>query len=842
MPAFRKGKFMKKVDLNHGWRLRGTGMSVKSPEELSIKEGCWYECDVPCDVRMPLIAAGVIKDPVLAGYSYESEWIEDRAWWYFKGFEYKDENYGAAELFMGSIDTDAEIYLNGIHIGSHRNAHRAFIKDVKEFLVSGMNTLAVRVTTGLEKINSEDFGEIDRACCSECDGNVYDKHRGDYRRAFVRRPQYTIGWDWGPRVVTCGIVGDVELRCFKKIAVRELRLTTGRDCSKIAVAANIEVLDCFATMECGFGFTMDFGGATEVSVKEEKVFLTSGYNYIDFEVEVEEPKLWWPNGYGEQNLYTVNFNVACGGEVISYPAFSYGIRHIEMDLSPITGEERYFALKVNGVRIFCKGGDWIPADSIYARVSDAKYEALIGEAAQANFNALRVWGGGIYEKEIFYDLCDRYGILLWHDFMFACSTYPDHIDGFREECRREIDYQTKRLRNRACIGLFCGNNENHEIFYARGDENHWNLNYTRNKQYGLYISNVVAKEVLRNNCPGIPYWPSSPYGGERPTSEMVGDVHHWGAAMMNPNMENRIDPFVYDRLDAKFVSEYGYIGPCPIESIETYFDGQEVDRNSPIWKLHNNNFEKETVLAGISKHYIAGAGALSLEDYLRYAGAVHSLILGYSLEAIRFKEHCHGAIFWMYNDTWGEVGWTIIDYYLRRKTAYYGVKRAFRTKKLSLRAVDGTVTLQACNDTPENIKVKAKAGYISLDGKIRELEDIEISAGPRSREYVYSRSLPDRDYTFGLFAVIPEGVFEPVALYTGDYSELHTVKSDIEMVCREEDGGVAVTLKSPVYTHFVCIEGGFKCSDNYFDLLPGEEKTIVVFGAKPEDIRVTSLN
>lgn len=296
----------------------------------------------------------------------------------------------------------------------------------------------------------------------------------------------------------------------------------------------------------------------------------------------------------------------------------------------------------------------------------------------------RVWGGGIYEKEYFYQLCDRFGILLWQDFMFACATYPDHREGFVEECRKEMDYQTKRLRNHACIGFFCGNNENHEIFYAKGECNNWHLSYSRNKQYGMWLSNGVAKEVIHCNCSHIPYWPSSPYGGESPDSEKVGDVHFWNAAMMNACMQRRFDPFVYDGLKARFVSEYGYIGPCCMETIKTYFDGRPVERDSHIWRLHNNGFENQTVCAGITYHYGVNPQNLTLENYLEYAGAVHTLILEYSLEAIRFHEECAGAVFWMYQDTWGEVGWTIIDYYLRRKMAYYGVKRAFAPQKLTL--------------------------------------------------------------------------------------------------------------------------------------------------------------
>ena len=520
------------------------------------------------------------------------------------------------------------------------------------------------------------------------------------------------------------------------------------------------------------------------------------------------------------------------------------MRTVALDVSPLreAGEERLFTWVVNGAPIFCKGGDWIPGDSIYARVSDHKYEVLIQEAVEANFNALRVWGGGLYERDIFYELCDRYGILLWHDFMFACSTYPDHREAFRQEVRREMDHQTKRLRNHPCMGIWCGNNEDHEIFFQNGERKGWGLDYSREKQYGLYASNVIAKEVIHANCPEIPYWNSSPYGGALPFGQTAGDVHYWGQAMMSPEMENRIDPFVYDKITAKFVSEYGYIGPCTLDSIREYFDGQPIERGSAIWNHHNNAFEKHTVLAGIEKHYGIQAENLSLEDYLYYAGAVHGLLLGYSLEAIRFKETCAGAIFWMYNDTWGEVGWTIVDYYLRRKIGYYGVKRAFLPQKVALRVVDGEVVVQLCNDRPEAIDLPAQYGYVSFDGKVRELRDIRLTAAPRSRAYVLREPLPDCDWTRGALVVLPAHTLQPASLYLLEHKKRILPAARVTLLACEPAGShMRLTLHSDVFAHHVTLHGDYKFSDNYFDLLPGETREIIAYHTDRTDWTITSI-
>lgn len=840
-----RGEYTMKICLNDSWKLHKAQL-FRGKEEfhrIKMEKEDWYDCSVPCDVRMPLIEYGVIRDPVLADYCHESEWVEKHAWWYFKTFHFDNdpEMYEVTELFIEAIDTQSDIFFNGIWIGSHANVHRPFVKDVKEYLRQGENEIAVRVTTGMENVSDEDLSELNWAICHEKDNGALD--RGDYRRAFVRSPQYNVGWDWGPRVVTCGIVGKVELCCFEKIAVREVKVAVKSlgDPAVLDVMANIENFNMFSTRDCDISFQISLDGRICVSRELKRQLITSGYNYINFTVELPDPQLWWPNGYGEQPLYDISFSVVCQGVKEEFPSFKYGVRTVELDVSPLydEGEERLFTWVVNGQPIFCKGGDWIPSDSIYARISRKKYDVLIKEAIEAHFNVLRIWGGGLFERDYFYELCDKNGLLLWHDFMFACSTYPDHRESFRNEVRLEMDYQTKRLRNHPCMGIWCGNNENHEIY---SHATAWGLNYTRERQYGMYTGNVIAKEVIRNNCPEIPYWNSSPYGGTEPGSEAAGDVHHWRNAMMSPEMENRINPFGYDKITAKFVSEYGYIGPCSLDSIKEYFDGNPVERGSKIWNLHNNTYERHTVLAGIEKHYGIKAEDLSMEDYLYYAGAVHGLILGYSLEAIRFKDFCAGAIFWMYNDTWGEVGWTIVDYYLRRKIGYYGVKRAFLPQKVALRVIEGDVVVQLCNDHNEAIDIDARYGYVSFDGSVSELKPLKLTAEPRSRKYILREKLPEYDYRKGTLVVIPEHTIEPASLYTMEFKKLEVPKAEVKITgCVQDGENVRLTVSSDVYAHHVTIWGDYKFSDNYFNMLPGETREIVAYNANVREWKVTSI-
>lgn len=829
---------MDRIELNAGWKVVEAPLDwgKEQLEAAAAREAEGMPAQLPCDVHTPLEQAGRIRDVVRADYCFEAEWIERRSWWFFKHFSGGEVDLTAdvIELTLESLDACAEVFLNGQWLGGHRSAHFPFVAGIKGRVRPGDNLLAVRLTTGLEQVSDQDLAEINWAVCHE-EGNGCPE-RGDRRRAFVRKPQYAIGWDWGPKAVTCGIVKGAFIQCHHKTAIRGAHLTTrraGRD-ALVGLELTVDQLDIIATKDADVEVTLSLDGRPCAHLLERDILLTSGLNYLDFELELKDAQLWWPSGYGAQPLYTVEVTVSCEGHCTRLEPFEFGVRTIELDTSRTGPDTRAFALKVNGVPIFCKGGDWIPADSVYARVSAEKYQALVAEAREANFNMLRVWGGGLYERDEFYQACDRMGILLWHDFMFGCASYPDHLDWFRALVDRELDYQTRRLRNHACLALWCGNNEDHWIFNAL-DNPQWNIDICYEKQYGLYTANVQAKRAVRANCPEIPYWNSSPYGGERPNADGVGDVHHWHSCMMNPEMAKRIEPKEYDKVMSRFVTEYGYPGPCSMASIADYFDGAPIDRTSRVWEMHNNTFEKKTVAAGIEKHYLDGAAQLSLEDYILYAGMVQSTMLGYSLEALRFKDFCAGALFWMYNDTWGEVGWTIVDYYLRRKISFYGVKRAFEPIKLMMRVVDGQLVVMGANDTDQEVELsEAQLGYLSLDGSERRLSSLPIRLEPRSRSCLYRGALPEGDLLKGLVVLITgDARVEPAALRQHDLRALKRSPAQVQVLSEVREGDdVLVTLTAPVYVHGVHLPGELKCSDNYFDLLPGQVKLVRVESAQ----------
>lgn len=816
-----------RLNLNNSWMLRQEELEcdAKDFEKVLSAKDDWFTTNVPCDVWHVLIKNGIVSEPLIGVNSFEGKWIEKKSWWFKREFSLEEKALKSEvnELVLESLDYGADIFLNGEHIGVQMNSYYPFKKNVKELLKPSNNILLIRLTTGLERVDKSKLSKYNVASEEEIENG-----RGEMRRAFLRKPQYVYGWDWGPRVVTCGIMKDIWIDCYDKVAIRWAKTTVKsiETDAKLDFSVEIENFNQLSTLEGRLNTDIYFESELVDSMKQE-VFLGSGLNYIDFEMAVKNPKLWWPNGMGDQNIYQVNVSFECDGVYTQYPKYDLGIKTIEVNQSKLTNGSRKFEFVINGIPVFCKGANWIPADSIYGRVTEEQYEILISEAKEANFNMLRVWGGGFFEKDIFYDLCNKNGIMLWHDFMFACAEYPEDEKWFVEEVEKEIDYQTRKLCNNPSIVLWCGCNENIWAFDVW-----WKVN----NKYGAKIYNYIAPSIVRKNCSNIPYWNCSPYGGSRPNGDEAGDCHNWADLMMNEDMKIRITPEEYDKVTSKFVSEYGYIGPLKRSSVERYLGGEPFDITSKTWQHHNNTFEKDTVLAGIDYHYLSTEN-LGIDEYLLYAGLCQGLMYGYSLEAFRFREDCFGGLFWMYNDCWGETGWTIIDYYLTRKIPYYFVKRALAHTSLILREKDGIVTVVCANDSNIQRELEIEYGYIAFDGMIKKTDIFKLTLETISRIKVleFNKKNFGNDKTGVFFAKVTNCDDIPLALLrTTTFRQLNpsSAKIDVKSIkrCGEDIIVEIITDKFAHAVHFN-LNDEIRLSDDYFDMLPGENRKITIYRA-----------
>lgn len=828
----------KVISLNGDWDLRDEILSYPLAEALAltVEPDGWIDQPVPGDVHQGLAAAGRISPPLLGLNSFDCAWTEHRSWWFRRTFEVEPAWLEAdvLELEMNGLDANAEIFLNGAHIGSHPTAFRPFVADVKRWLRPGENVLLVRLTAGVETISELDTDHCNGVRASTEAGNGRP-NRGDPRRIFARKPQYSWGWDWSPRLPTTAIGGDVTLRVMETAAIRDVALRPMQhgDAAFVDVTVTADQFHDYKTKPGRVVVTLTDDEGRAFSAQAD-VLLRSGYTFVDLRVSIPEPKLWWPNGLGDQHLYRVEAQLQVGESTMAYPAFDYGLRFVELATLDT------FAFVINGRKVYAKGANWIPADALYARVTDETYDTLVREARDANFNMLRIWGGGLYERDAFYEACDRYGIMIWHDFMFACAPYPDSLPAFRVEVEKEADYQTRRLRRHASLVLWCGNNENTWGFADWWDER---------TQGGAYLYNYLLPSVVARNCPELPYWNSSPYGGERPNDAGVGDRHHWHDCMMNPDMAKRITPEEYDQCDALFVSEFGYIGAPVKETVMAYLDGAPFDRHGEVWQHHNNTFEKQTVDAGIRKHYV-DPETLDPDAYLLYSGLVQGLMYGYALDAMRVRSNCHGSLFWMFEDCWGEVGWTIVDAALRRKPSWYFVRRAYAPVRLIARPVGADqIRVVVANGVDAPAVFEMEVGYVSLDGAVCDLATVAVDAPPLTRHEAARFDRGDHDPRRGLWiARVPGHPEIPPAIFrAGDYRDLAVPPCTLDVTVAAISATTCrVRVSTDVYAHAVhlTLPPGARLSDNYFDLLPGTSREVVVAseGVAPEAITVHCVN
>jgi beta-mannosidase len=464
------------------------------------------------------------------------------------------------------------------------------------------------------------------------------------------------------------------------------------------------------------------------------------------------------------------------------------------------------------------------------RVPRQKYKTLVEEAAACNFNMLRVWGGGLYEPDCFYDYCSEHGILIMQDFMYACAFYPDNLPWFMHEAALEAEYQTKRLGAQACLALWTGNNEVHESFtdWFPGETAPQHLS-------GAKIFNYLLPDIVRKNTPMVPYMPSSPFYGNRANDLFSGDSHVW--SWMRPPQETGF-AFTYeleafDRLAAKvrFSSEYGFYGALKPSSVTKFFDGEEIQYENEIWRHHGEHEGKKRLIREAINRHLTDAADLDKDAYLLYCGIMQGILYEEMTTALRSQGHCSGQLIWMYNDCWPETGWTVIDSYTTRKNSFYFLKRAFALKKLIIRVKEGALRISCVNDSPEILSVDLVYGYMDFAGHVTETRVHFLQLPAFSREdFTAQRGAEDLTKGFYFVKEVSGCGFDPAISLRGYYRAVVFPKAEIR-VAREEkwQGGTKLVVVSDQFVpvaHVRTPDDTTRLSDNYFFLLPKEEKEI----------------
>ena len=663
---------MVKTDLNGKWVLK---------EKENSKQ---YMVTIPGSVLSGLLENGAIEDPYYRDNEYQTRELLRSDYSFSKEFEWYGTYDGRIELVCEGLDTVADIYMNGVKLKSVNNMHRSYAIECGEMIKTGMNTIQIFFTSPIVYAEShlcEPGKEIHYTACGSMTGNQY-----------IRKAHSSFGWDWGPQLPDMGIWRNIYIREYKAAMVDSVHVRQIHENNVVVVKPQIDI-------------KLDHG---EVISSEQKERLEENHIFVKFSLitpdedrldtddekfTITNPQLWWPNRYGKQPLYAVESVIYMDGNIIDAR-----ITHIGLRTLTVSREEdewgREFAFCVNGQKIFIKGANYIPEDAVYSHITRENVEFLMDSCVDCGFNCLRIWGGGYYPSDEFYDLCDKKGLIVWQDFMYACNVYELN-DEFLRNITIETVENVKRLRNHASLGLWCGNNEI-ESAWA-----HWggfcDHSDALKKDY-LTMFEKLIPDILKEEDPDTFYWPSSPSSGggiQNPDSDNDGDRHYW-------DVWHGEKPFTdYQNYYFRFCSEFGFQSWPHIESIEKFTLPQDRNIFSEVMESHQKNGSANAKIL----HYIA-------ENFLYPKDFESLMYVSQVLQAMAIKsgvEHfrrnrgrCMGSIYWQLNDNWPVASWSSIDYYGRWKALQYMSRHFYANLLGSLVIRENTMIPYVQNETSQN--------------------------------------------------------------------------------------------------------------------------------------------
>jgi beta-mannosidase len=814
------------------WRLSNWKFKV-------IGDNKWLPAQVPGCVHTDLLRNGKISNPFEGTNERELQWIDRKDWEYVSEFDVSAELFihSHLELVFEGLDTYAEVYLNNSHVLSADNMFRTWKADVKPLLRAAGNELRIvfrsPIHEGLAKLEATGYGYPATNDDSEI-GGLGDKKLS----IFTRKAPYHFGWDWGPRFVTSGIGKDISIQGWTGFRVTDLFIR--QEEVTAATARLTAVVEIQSEIEGAGVLKLGTDGGHQW---EQKVELVSGANKVEWAIEVINPKLWWSRGLGEPQLYTfeVSLSLNKDASAISLKSVRTGLRSIKLVRTPDKyGSSFYFEL--NNVPVFAKGANHIPNDSFFTEVTTERYRHEIASAAESNFNMLRVWGGGIYEQDVFYELCDEYGIMVWQDFMFACSMYPGD-QAFLDNVRGEAEDNVRRLRNHASIVLWCGNNEI-DGAWSQYDEDAgwgWKKLYSteiREQLWANYeaVFHQVLPEVVGELAPGINYWPSSPMQGvtnnaaqHASNKSSHGDIHFWAVWHASEPFEN------YKLNVGRFMSEYGFQSFPEYKTVKTYARDEEMELESEVMLHHQKNKRGNQLIKEYSDRYCKDPK--DFVSFLYMSQVLQAEGMKMAIEAHRRNmDFCMGTLYWQMNDCWPVASWSSMDYYGRWKAIQYVAKKSFRDVMLSIDLNDDVVEFHVVSDIQKPINGTLEWSLYDFQGNLLEKQSHPIDVPAHSAVKVLNWALgewmgnynPNQTVLVG--EVIAAGEVLDSKEFYFSFSKHLELKLDPSIEVAEVEGSAGtefvLTVRSLAKQVWLQSEEEGIFSDNFFDLVPGLQKTV----------------
>jgi beta-mannosidase len=796
----------------------------------------WLSGRAPGGVHTDLLALGAIPDPFVGDNEKRVQWVAETDWEYCRTFP-ADAALLAAErvlLVCDGLDTLATVTLNGQVLGKTDNMFRRYEWDVKPLLAEGENRLSVAFDSPVRHATEKQAARPMAGVSQAIPGGPH-----------LRKAPCQWGWDWGPMLPPVGIWKDIRLEGRDTARLSDVHLRQQHASGQVTVSAKVTVEQWSAA---GLSVALTItgpDGAPDGAVFEANATAEDGAATV--QVAIPNPQLWWPNGYGSQSLYDVQVTLTAGETVLDAAVYRIGLRTIELRQQPDEwGKSWQFV--VNGVPIFAKGSNWIPADSFPTRISDAYLEGLIRSAAESHQNMLRVWGGGLYEEERFYDLCERYGVLVWQEFMFSCSIYPLDEPAFVENVEVEARQNIRRIRHRASLCLWCGNNEMEWGWAGWG----WNRPDQQDLKaaYDKFFHHTLPAWVAEED-PDTGYWPSSPSSDtpfEDPNGEVQGDSHYW-------DVWHGRKPFTaYRTTYPRFQSEFGFQSLPPLPTIRTYAEPQDWNMTSYIMEHHQRNFSGNGLMIG------------QMTDTFRMPKDFPSLVylsmllqaegIRYGVEHWRrFPERVAGTLYWQLNDCWPVASWSSLDFFGRWKALHYTARRFYAPVLLSIAdrggaAAEGmqepwlltpadwgaTMGLHVTNDTMQPWQGTVRWTLETLQGKVIEQGryDLWVSAGSAKRiaEPNFARQVAAADRRELVFVAELWQGDRMLARQLGTFTpnkHLALVNPGLDVSVYEQNGRFVFTVTATSLARFVelALDGvDVVFSDNYFDVPAGRAVTV----------------
>ncbi|MDR1225352.1 MAG: glycoside hydrolase family 2 protein [Prevotellaceae bacterium] len=808
-------------EISSGWKFRQARLTN------------WYPAVVPGVVHTDLLANKIIEDPFARLNERGLQWIDKEDWIYETYFDVDEAEMAKSNValrFKG-LDVYADVYLNGEKILSANNMFREWIVDVKGKLKYHDNQLHIYfhspIKIDIPKFDALPFQYRTGPDQSE-NGGIFDKRVS----IFARKAGYHYGWDWGPRFVTIGIWRPVVLQAWNNLRIEDVYIRQKEVTTRQAsVTTHVEVLSDGDNPNAR---VVVKDNATGKVYGEKKVNLKKGSNSVAVDFVVKNPKLWWCNGLGKPNLYTFRADVIVGAKELDTKLITTGLRSLKTIYKP-DKDGIAFYIELNGKPVFSKGANYVPQDNFLPRVTADKYEKTVMDAVNTNMNTLRVWGGGIYENDLFYELCDKNGIIVWQDFMFACSLYPSEGE-FLENIKQEAIYNVKRLRNHPSIALWCGNNE---VYYFW---NMWSFDEDYRKQSPEYekivwkqytdLFNGVLPEVVNEYSPGTFYLSSSPYN-ENKDEDHNGDRHYWGVWHGNEPTSK------FNTVRSRFFSEYGFQSFPEFESVKIFApQPEDWSITSEVMMAHQRagNYANPRIAEYLQKEY---KKPKKFEDFLYMSQVLQGDAIKIAIEAHRRDmPYCWGTLFWQHNDCWPVASWASRDYYGRWKAQHYFARDAYKDILVSPIADDTKLNIYIASDRLSATNGSLNIKVVKFDGTPVNEQTTKLEAPANASTNLLSLEVEkllkgvDKNEVFVATVFTDKAGKEYANRYfLGSQKDIDFPEVNITSSVKAAPGGVEVTLQADKFARavFMSIDGIDNFfEDNYFDIFPGQKISVRV--------------